>query len=146
MTKKWRSSDFVQLRKLYKNGESMKDIAKILRSTISTVSAYISSEISFGRLQNRNKKKEVKLKLDMLMEQIRKKFNTKDQKYDQHMFSLVYWTNGYWSINIVDSWNNWFDKGIERPNLVYSTTEDACIGFLKFIEENKINIKELQER
>lgn len=81
MTKKWTSWDFVQLRKLYRNGESMQHIAKTLRSTSSTVSAYISNEISFGRLKNRKLKNRNKVK-DPLDEIFVKTHKKKDHYLD----------------------------------------------------------------
>ena len=86
------------------------------------------------------------LELGKLMEQIRKKFRTKQNPIDQYCFSLVYWQRGMWSIKVTDDWHKWMDAGIEMPNNLYETPEDACIGFLRFIEENKINVKSLQSR
>ena len=56
MTKKWRTSDFVKLRSLYRKGLKLEEIAKILKSTKSTVGAYIGDEIIQGRLKKRGSK------------------------------------------------------------------------------------------
>lgn len=86
------------------------------------------------------------MELGKLIKQIEKKFRIKENPYDQICFSLVYWQRGLWSIRVTDDWHKWMDSNIELPNDLYKTPEDACIGFLRFVEENKINIKKLQSR
>ena len=83
--------------------------------------------------------------LSELMEEIKSKFKVKKKRrMDVIAFSLRYWQRGYWSIEVVDDWHKWSEKGIEMPRLMYATPEIACKEFLKFIKENKINIKKLQ--
>jgi hypothetical protein len=85
--------------------------------------------------------------LGILIREINSKFKVhKKQKYSIIMWSLVCWQNGYWSIEVTDDWHKWLDKKIEKSNLQYSTPEIACIEFLKFIKDNKINIRSLQSK
>lgn len=82
--------------------------------------------------------------LGQLMEEIRCQFKTKNQKYNIICFSLVYWQDGYWSIKVTDDWHKWIDEGIEEPSDLYETPEGACEGFLEFVKDNKIKLKDLQ--
>ena len=90
------------------------------------------------------------MNLDFLLEQIRKKFKikkiSKENPYDQNCFSLVYMKRGMWCINVTDDWHKWMDAKIDMPRLLYPTPEDACIGFLKFLETNNINVRKLQSK
>ena len=90
--------------------------------------------------------KENKLELNELLENIRKKFRIKENPLDQICFSLIYWQRGLWSIKVTDDWHKWMDKGIEFPSYLYETPEEACISFLKFLEQNKIDVRKLQSR
>ena len=80
-----------------------------------------------------------------LLHQVSIQFEPHAQQIHQHMWSLVCWNNGYYSIEITDNWHNWLSKNIELPRLLYPTPEKACMAFLKFIKKNKIDCKSLQE-
>jgi len=85
--------------------------------------------------------------LSELLEEIKSKFNIKKkQRMDVVAFSLRYWQRGYWSIEVIDDWHKWSDKGIELPRKMYGTPEIACEEFLSFIKKNKISIKKLQSK
>ena len=86
------------------------------------------------------------LELAKLLNQIKKKFRTKKNPMDQICFSLIYWQRGMWSIKVTDDWHKWSDAGIEEPRYLYETPEEACIGFLRFLEVNKVDVKKLQSR
>ena len=88
----------------------------------------------------------VKIETDLgkLIREIRDLFRSKQIKYSTHMFSLVYWEDGYWSITVTDDWHIWMDKKIPMFEDKYITPEMACREFLKYIKKNKIIVSKLQ--
>ena len=84
--------------------------------------------------------------LGKLISKIDKLFSKKKQKYDQISFVLARTKDGYWQIKVYDDWHRWSRAGIKELPYKYNTPELACKEFLKFIEENDINIKSLQEK
>jgi len=56
MTKHWKNSDYIKLRRMYKQGIKLKDIAKELGTTDKTVGAYICNERTLGRIKIRRRK------------------------------------------------------------------------------------------
>lgn len=83
-----------------------------------------------------------------LMSEIRGLFEAHETRYSTHMFSLVCWQSGNWSICVTDDWHKWSKKGLldELQKYHYATPEDACEAFLKYVKDNKIKIKKLQSR
>lgn len=63
---------------------------------------------------------------------------------DTYCWSLSSWTDGYWSIHVVDNWHKWLDKKIPKLDLKYYTPQLALRAFLKHVDINKIKIDELQ--
>ena len=78
------------------------------------------------------------------LEEIKKLFNT-NKNGDTICFSLVCWTDGFWSVNVTDSWHKWSDKKIPQYNYRHSSPEIAIKEFLKYVKDNNIDCKELQE-
>lgn len=60
-------------------------------------------------------------------------------------WSLHQWTDGYWSIRVVDNWHKWLDNDIPELHYKYSTPLAACQEWLKYVSENDIVPHELQE-
>lgn len=80
-----------------------------------------------------------------LLEKLKKLFRT-NKSGDTYCFSLVCWTDGYWSIEVTDDWHKWSEKGINEMRSKYSTPENAIKSFMDYVKENNINIKNLQSR
>ena len=84
--------------------------------------------------------------LNELIKEIDKQFKTRNQEFSQCTWSLIRWNNGYFSIKVYDDWHKWVDKGIDKQGTQYNSPKLACIEFLKWIEENNINLMELQSK
>ncbi len=77
------------------------------------------------------------------LKKLKKLFDT-NKTGDTNCFSLVCWTDGLWSIEVVDDWHKWIEKEIPTLKYKYTTPEIAIEQFFEHIKKNNINIKELQ--
>ena len=78
------------------------------------------------------------------LEKIKDMFNTTGSGMT-HCFSLVCWTDGFWSVNVTDDWHKWSENNIPNLEFRFPTPQMAVTAFLKHIKKNNINLKELQE-
>jgi hypothetical protein len=98
-------------------------------------------------MTNKKNKQYEEMSLGGLLEEIKSRFKMKPtKKYDIICFHLVCWQRGLWGINVVDDWHKWSSKGIKEFNLLYSSPEEACREFLKYVDVNKINLRSLQSK
>lgn len=116
MTKKWRGSDFVKLRSMYRKGFKTQDIADKLGSTKSTVAAYISWEIQQGRVKGRKKSFNKYVSEDPL-----------DKIFVNYHKSTVKDKDGQWEFREIDvkfmDWLNSWANLMKNGNYKNKTTE-----------------------
>lgn len=83
--------------------------------------------------------------LDELLEEASRLFRKNDLKkaklscYD---FDLSKFPYG-WTFNVINSWHKWIDKKYETKFGAYKRPEYAVEAFLRYVKDNKINVKKL---